>query len=387
MIHVCLGNFLPMESSGPSASLGSILFKVAEAEGGKNWRFHCATPASLDRRYSPVETLIHRRTLFRYLLWLLFVLVGPRARPQIFWVQSIFYWRSLLAILTLSLRFPVVISPRGELDSAALSYRPVAKHLVIAILQTLVRFRGQKLGWIVTSHREKEEVENCFLDGLSQVIMFKNKYSVQYISYLEASCSEASEVQNIDGLRIGTLGRLHPKKNISFLIDAVKALPLSEAGQASWVLDICGDGPDKRTLLDQAEASAISDLVHFRGEITGRQKLSWYESVDVFVLPSLGENFGNVVVEAGLSGCVVLASDATPWEELLGVWARSRFELGTTDELVSILTSLVELKRSRPDELDALRTRFRAYFLKTYMLLDRDMSNLESYFQRVGGEI
>jgi len=37
---------------------------------------------------------------------------------------------------------------------------------------------------------------------------------------------------------------------------------------------------------------------------------------DLFLLPTLGENFGHAIVEALAAGCPVMISDRTPWREL-----------------------------------------------------------------------
>lgn len=37
---------------------------------------------------------------------------------------------------------------------------------------------------------------------------------------------------------------------------------------------------------------------------------------DLFFLPTLGENFGHVILEALVAGCPVLISDQTPWRDL-----------------------------------------------------------------------
>ena len=37
---------------------------------------------------------------------------------------------------------------------------------------------------------------------------------------------------------------------------------------------------------------------------------------DLFFLPTLGENFGHVILEALYAGCPVLISDQTPWRDL-----------------------------------------------------------------------
>jgi glycosyltransferase involved in cell wall biosynthesis len=37
---------------------------------------------------------------------------------------------------------------------------------------------------------------------------------------------------------------------------------------------------------------------------------------DLFFLPTLGENFGHIILEAFCAGCPVLISDQTPWRDL-----------------------------------------------------------------------
>ena len=37
---------------------------------------------------------------------------------------------------------------------------------------------------------------------------------------------------------------------------------------------------------------------------------------DLFLFPTLGENFGHVICEALIAGCPVLLSDQTPWRNL-----------------------------------------------------------------------
>jgi glycosyltransferase involved in cell wall biosynthesis len=39
---------------------------------------------------------------------------------------------------------------------------------------------------------------------------------------------------------------------------------------------------------------------------------------DLFILPTLGENYGHVIVEAWAAGVPVLLSDQTPWRGLSG---------------------------------------------------------------------
>jgi glycosyltransferase involved in cell wall biosynthesis len=86
-----------------------------------------------------------------------------------------------------------------------------------------------------------------------------------------------------------TLSRLHPKKGIDTLLEALVAVP----GAYLW---IAGDGPDRATYERLAERLGLSARVRFLGWRTDRRAL--LEAADICVLPSRYEPFGTVIVEA-----------------------------------------------------------------------------------------
>lgn len=125
--------------------------------------------------------------------------------------------------------------------------------------------------------------------------------------------------------RIGFIGRLHPIKRVHDLISAWKKLgKKTEAGE----LLIIGDG--SKSYLEQLHAQ-VADYglknVRFTGFLFGRDKFEAMASLSALFLPSDSENFGMVVPEALLAGTPVVASQATPWEELLshrcGWWVKN----------------------------------------------------------------
>jgi glycosyltransferase involved in cell wall biosynthesis len=102
------------------------------------------------------------------------------------------------------------------------------------------------------------------------------------------------------------LSRLHPKKNVEALIDAVASSP---GLKRSCALLIAGNGEPGyvATLKARASASCISDRVVWLGHVEGAQKRAALAAADVFVLPSHSENFGIAAIEAMLAGipCVL----------------------------------------------------------------------------------
>ena len=103
------------------------------------------------------------------------------------------------------------------------------------------------------------------------------------------------------------LGRVHPKKNVEFLIRSwAKAAPPSQ-----WNLIIAGPGEAAyiASLRSLVQKLQLSGNVHFVGYVHGEDKSYLLQRADWFLLPSLQENFGIAVLEAINSGCPVIISD------------------------------------------------------------------------------
>lgn len=111
------------------------------------------------------------------------------------------------------------------------------------------------------------------------------------------------------------LSRLHPKKGVNFLIEAVSRLKKDLKG---YTITIAGPGED--TYINElkllSKSCGVDDLVDFIGPVYAKDKWPLYQKADLFVLPTYSENFGIVVPEALASGTPVITTIGTPWEEL-----------------------------------------------------------------------
>ena len=105
------------------------------------------------------------------------------------------------------------------------------------------------------------------------------------------------------------LGRLSEKKSPSLLLEAFAKLPGKISG-SSVHLVIAGpdEGGMKKRLERMAEQSGAGHRVHFCGPLFGEEKWAAYRDADVFVLPSLNENFGNTAAEAAAAGIPVVVT-------------------------------------------------------------------------------
>lgn len=107
-----------------------------------------------------------------------------------------------------------------------------------------------------------------------------------------------------DGPVIVTAGRLVPVKDHRTLLQAFALLRARRPAR----LVIFGDGPLEDELRAYAQQLRIGDSVLFTGYVNDPH--ACYAMADLFVLSSISEGFGNVLVEAMEAGVPVVSTDA-----------------------------------------------------------------------------
>jgi glycosyltransferase involved in cell wall biosynthesis len=113
------------------------------------------------------------------------------------------------------------------------------------------------------------------------------------------------------------LSRIHQKKGLHLLLDALKTCSLVD-GEATRLV-VVGDGPDEyveqlRTFVEDHRQQLPP--VDWEGGVWGCKKWKYMQGADLFCLPTHSENFGLVVLEACQVGTPVLTTTGTPWRML-----------------------------------------------------------------------
>ncbi len=161
-------------------------------------------------------------------------------------------------------------------------------------------------------------------------------------------------------LWIGTIAELHPTKQLHILMRAF-------AKTADCSLIIMGDGEERTRLEALALRLQITERVHFLGHIENAS--SYLPALDVFVLPSRSEGLGYVLLEAGMAGLPVVATNVGGIPEVIqhketGILVRS----GDVDELASGIDTLLVDPSLRTLLGTALKERVLERFSKTEMI-------------------
>lgn len=103
------------------------------------------------------------------------------------------------------------------------------------------------------------------------------------------------------------VGRLIPRKGLSFLVEAAKQI-VKDFKEAVFL--IVGDGPMRSQLTAYLREINLLGNFLFLGDVKEQQLPALYNCADVFVLPSIQEGLGIVLLEAQATAIPVVAFDA-----------------------------------------------------------------------------
>ncbi|CAD72648.1 MAG TPA: glycosyl transferase family 1 [Rhodopirellula baltica] len=198
-----------------------------------------------------------------------------------------------------STKRPWVVSPQGMLDKWALDQSPVKKRVAS------IAFESKHLGQAGCVHALAEgEYEAIRAFGIrSPICLIPNG-----VDSPEFAIGQEPAWKNDCGDRrvLLFLGRIHPKKGLSELIEAWRMLNEQDPVTCKWFLAIVGwdDGNHLQALRQQAADAGLSDCIGFYGPVFDGGKSATLSSANAFVLPSYSEGMPMAVLEAWSHGLV-----------------------------------------------------------------------------------
>jgi len=226
------------------------------------------------------------------------------------WVHSMWSPSVLMACRrVLGAKVLLVRMPHGCLDPVRLGYHGWKKMLVKPIERFFLR-RAKKV--VATCAAEAEWIRAYEPEAHIELIDVKRYFNLSGEAFAKLRRRGILPRQNKDvPLHVLYLGRRHPLKGVEYLEQAVEGL--------------CG-----------IELRIESDL-------HGEAKEAAWAWCDVFVLPTLSENFGLVVAEALEHGkCVVTTDGAPVWLDQDGVVCLKGFRAASPVERVRMLKHALE---------------------------------------------
>ncbi len=110
----------------------------------------------------------------------------------------------------------------------------------------------------------------------------------------------------VSGPYLLSAGRLNSQEAYKGHDVIIRALPKIRTQYPQLTFVVAGEGDDQPRLQALAQAHGVSDNVVFLGYVDRAKLLALYRHAELFVMPSHGEGFGIVFLEALANGCPIL---------------------------------------------------------------------------------
>lgn len=144
--------------------------------------------------------------------------------------------------------------------------------------------------------------------------------------------------------------RIHPKKGLDLLVDALINLAPRFPGAGLLVLGIPQDAAFQRTIEDKIAAAGLAPRFAITTDLSGAPAKMAFRLADIFALPSHQEGFSMAIIEALALGMPVLITDKCHLPEIAVDGAGEV----VSDDAEGIRTGLAALLARSPDELKAM---------------------------------
>jgi len=247
------------------------------------------------------------------------------------------------------------------------------KHHIFLLLELAAISFNKKV--VAISDSVKESL--CKYEFIPNSKIFVLANSIDFLKFNEGFKNKRYLIEK--SIVIGTVGRVERVKGINYLLLAMKIL-LGQYPNAK--LEVIGEGSQLDELKLLAEKIGISNSVIFFGKLAN--PIPNYRKMDVFVLPSLLEGFGLVLLEAMAAGIPVVATNVHGIKEVIvdgkcGILVPPK----NPEAIAKAITRIIENHQLRKELVDEGLNRARSFDIREHLLKLENLYNIllgvESY--------
>lgn len=272
-----------------------------------------------------------------------------RFKPNLIFTSSFGIWTMLALLLKPLAKWRVVIAYEGS--SPSVDFRGSAPRL--ALRRAMVKAAD---ALITNSHAGKAYLIDILKAKESNV--FRQPYEVPATTALIGSTQEDKQ-SNLHQLQRPVflfVGGIIPRKGLHLLLEA--CVVLQKQGYRNYTLLVVGDGAQRQELEAFSQNHALADCVKWTGRVDYGNLGAYFNSADVFVLPTLEDTWGVVVLEAMALGKPVLCSKWAGAAEMVIEGENGYlFEPQQPEELAKVMRRFIEqpnLSKSMGDKSQQL---------------------------------
>lgn len=242
----------------------------------------------------------------------------------------------LFRMLGLIPKKPVLLAPRGEFSKGALMLKYRKKRAFMAFARITGMFNN--LYWQASTELEAKDIAVVLGKSTLKAKIAEIITAVDFSSLLDKKLDARPRLRDADQvISICYLSRISRMKNLDYA--------LSVLANVSHALRFTIYGPQEDKQYWKECLAIISRLpsnveVTYKGPVPHERVWEVIAEHDLLFVPTRGENFGHVFLEAWSAGVPVLTSDQTPWQQLEREGVGWDLSLQDPKRFVSILSEV-----------------------------------------------
>ncbi len=256
------------------------------------------------------------------------------SKPDFIFINGFFSFHfSIIPMIFKSLgllKTELIVSPRGMLKSSALNFKWKKKKLILSLFKFLNL--SKKVIFHATDIQESNDLKKIFKNA--KVIVVSDIPA-------KSTANELKLVKEVGKLNLLFLGRIHPVKNLLYILNLLKKI--NELCLIN--LSIVGNIEDMiywEVCKEEIKKMPDNIKIEFIGEVSHMEVSKIISHNHLVINPSLGENFSYTIIESLQGGRPILISDQTPWKDLKDYGAGWDFPLVHVDSFVSSIETAAQ---------------------------------------------
>ncbi len=229
----------------------------------------------------------------------------------------------------------VIVAPFGEFAWASFNQKLLKKLIFLGLARLIGLYDG--VIWRVSSKFEAKDLDKVMSPPKGSVIVTGDlPTSFEGITQLDLR-GKTGPLDSQTDLKIIFLSRISQEKNLDV------ALQILMHVKARIVFDIYG--PIENSLYWLKCKNMILDLpsnitARYCKTVPPSKILDTFSNYDLFLFPTGGEAYGNVIAESLIAGTQVLISDKTPWRNLENDTLGWEIDLNRIDQFIKVIDKI-----------------------------------------------
>jgi glycosyltransferase involved in cell wall biosynthesis len=197
-----------------------------------------------------------------------------------------------------------IVAARGMFASGALAIKRQKKQLFLSFSKLMGLFNN--VVFHATNESEKKDI----------IKVMGNNYEIKIAGNLPKKIAIegfAPKSKKSGSIQLINVARIAPEKNLKYALEILKDV------KANVQFDYFGPIYDERY---HNECKAVIEVlpknivVNYKGVIPNLEVNETLKNYDAMLMPTLGENFGHIILESLIAARPVIISDQTPWQNL-----------------------------------------------------------------------